>query len=124
MRGGLLRPDDGHGQGGVGASASRSSAGRTLGLVGESGCGKTHDRPADPAAARARRRVRCSFRGEELCDAEARRELRALRGKIQIVFQDPYASLNPRMTVRSIIGEPMRIHRRRARARARRGSRS
>jgi peptide/nickel transport system ATP-binding protein/oligopeptide transport system ATP-binding protein len=49
------------------------------------------------------------FRGEELSTKKAK-EMRALRGKIQIVFQDPYASLNPRMTVRSIVSEPMRVH--------------
>jgi oligopeptide/dipeptide ABC transporter ATP-binding protein len=49
------------------------------------------------------------FRGRELATMK-QKEMRSLRGKIQIVFQDPYASLNPRMSVQSIISEPMRIH--------------
>jgi len=83
--------------------------GRTLGIVGESGCGKsTTGRlvlqliPATSGSVR--------FRGEELV-GRSNRALRRLRRQMQLVFQDPYASLNPRMTVRSIIAEPMRIHR-------------
>jgi peptide/nickel transport system ATP-binding protein len=82
--------------------------GKTLGLVGESGCGKTTTgrlvlQLTDVTSGSVQ------FRGEELATKKAG-ELRALRGKIQIVFQDPYASLNPRMSVRSIISEPLRIH--------------
>jgi oligopeptide/dipeptide ABC transporter ATP-binding protein len=82
--------------------------GETLGLVGESGCGKsTVGRtllgliPATSGSVK--------FRGEELVGLPAG-HLRRLRRHMQLVFQDPYASLNPRMTVNAIVSEPMKIH--------------
>ena len=82
--------------------------GETLGLVGESGCGKSTlgrlilrlEEPDEGAI---------HFEGRNILDAKAG-ELRQLRREIQIIFQDPYSSLNPRKKVDSIIGEPFAIH--------------
>jgi oligopeptide transport system ATP-binding protein len=83
-------------------------AGETLGLVGESGCGKsTLSRAILQLTAPTSGSVR--FDGQELVGRSAR-ELRPLRRDIQMIFQDPFASLNPRKRVGQIIGEPIQLH--------------
>ncbi|HEX8322514.1 MAG TPA: oligopeptide/dipeptide ABC transporter ATP-binding protein [Tepidisphaeraceae bacterium] len=83
-------------------------AGRTLGLVGESGCGKTTvGRSVLRLIEATSGQVR--YRGTNFFDYHGR-QLRDLRKKMQIIFQDPVGSLNPRMTVGNIIGEPLTVH--------------
>ena len=87
----------------------RVRRGETMGLVGESGCGKSTLarlvlRLMDPTFGRV------IFEGRDITRL-SQRQLRPLRRRMQIIFQDPYSSLNPRMTVREIVGEAIRIHR-------------
>jgi len=85
------------------------AAGRTLALVGESGSGKTTVGRTLPRLIPATEgRVR--FDGRDLFTLPAR-QMRRLRRRMQIIFQDPYGSLNPRMTVGGIVGEPLKVHR-------------
>jgi len=104
---GLLRRTIGHVKAVDGVSFDIEK-GKTLGLVGESGCGKT-------TVARTIARLipatdgQITFDGKNILKAD-KTQLRRLRRDISIIFQDPYGSLNPRMTIAGIVGEPLKFH--------------
>jgi len=107
VRGGILRRQVGtvHAVDGVSFSLA---PGETLGLVGESGCGKstvarTVLRLVEPTSGAIK------INGEDIAKV-SKTELRPYRREMQIVFQDPFASLNPRMTAGDIVGEPLMVH--------------
>jgi oligopeptide transport system ATP-binding protein len=107
IKGGILSKTVGHVQA-VDDISFDLYPGETVGLVGESGCGKS-------TAARTILRLIEPTGGEVVFEGQdilklGKKPMRALRRQMQIIFQDPYASLNPRMTVASIVGEPLEIH--------------
>jgi oligopeptide transport system ATP-binding protein len=108
IRTGILSRTVGHVKAIDGVSFS-IEAGKTLGLVGESGCGKT-------TIGRTLMRLIPQTEGSFLFEqqdvfATPPRQMKSLRRRIQMMFQDPFGSLNPRMTVEDIIGEPLKVHR-------------
>ncbi|PMP84920.1 MAG: peptide ABC transporter substrate-binding protein, partial [Roseiflexus castenholzii] len=107
MKGAIIKRTVGHVKAVDGVTFS-IKRGETLGLVGESGCGKSTTGRAilqlyKPTAGEV------IFQGADLTRLQGE-ELRRMRRKVQMIFQDPYASLNPRMTVGDIIGEPIAVH--------------
>ncbi|WP_339949684.1 oligopeptide/dipeptide ABC transporter ATP-binding protein [uncultured Albimonas sp.] len=113
IRSGLLRRETGQVSAVAGVSL-KIARGEALGLVGESGCGKT-------TLARAALQLQPPSEGEILFDGrhiKTRADRSAFRRRTQAIFQDPFSSLNPRMTAGEIVAEPIRVHRLRPRREA------
>ena len=108
IKGGLMSQTVGHVKA-VDGVTFNLKRGHTMGLVGESGCGKSTTGRTILRLAGEKTGGQVLFNGKEVYDMTGR-ELRNLRTKMQIIFQDPYASLNPRMTVADIIAEGIDIH--------------
>src|SRR6185436_17879017 len=107
VRGGVFGRTSGHVRA-VDGLDFHVAQGETLALVGESGCGKSTVgrlvlRLIEPTAGKVR------FEGNDLLTLGAE-AMRAERRRLQVIFQDPYASLNPRMTVGAMLGEPLMLH--------------
>ena len=107
MRGVVLKKQVGtvHAVDGVSFTVAR---GETLGLVGESGCGKSTTGLA-VLRMQAATAGRIEFEGQDITDHD-KAQMRPIRRRLQMVYQDPYGSLNPRMKVNAIIGEPLVVH--------------
>ena len=108
IKGGLISKTVGHVKA-VDGITFNLKRGTTMGLVGESGCGKTTTGRVILRLAGEKTDGQILFNGQEIYDL-SNKELRALRPKMQIIFQDPFSSLSPRLPVGEIIGEAVREH--------------
>ena len=108
IKGGMLNQTVGHVKA-VDGVTFNLKRGTTMGLVGESGCGKTTTGRTILRLSGEKTGGQVLFNGEEIYD-KSPKEMRALRTKMQIIFQDPFSSLSPRMPVSEIIGEAVREH--------------
>ena len=108
IKGGMLNQTIGHVKA-VDGVTFNLKRGTTMGLVGESGCGKTTTGRTILRLSGEKTGGQVLFNGEEIYD-KSPKEMRALRTKMQIIFQDPFSSLSPRMPVSEIIGEAVREH--------------